>query len=581
MSPEVHPFQGNILSWNKERLAEECATINNNRDGKRETRYRAILCRFQENLKTITTRKELIGLRDRFKIIQANVAGDIGECPDFAAYLGSTEKEIETCYELVERIKGIQKKLPRWPRQRDLAHLNISIRKIEHQVSSKLLPIHKNRIDKCNEHYLFCLHYDYTQQSSKKVFSDYIAPSRQSQEEEKAPSYATRPDSKSIYPILSLDGGGLRGIIPASVLVEIERITREPTAKLFKLIGGTSTGGILALGLSKPNDEDPEHPQYTAEDLLNMYTQEHAKIFRLNPNYSLPSSHLKWDEKIRWRFNHPKYEDPSRFFKEKLGSKTLSSALTDVVVVANTSDELISKITSIVGSGLSKAVSVTSTMFGGPQYSTLEHDDTPKTVHLYTRKGLKTFSYRLQDLKARHLTHLSHQIASVNRADFYMHHVATVTSAAPTYFPPVEVDYKVSGNPQTTNNFLIDGGVLQNNPTLSCVFEALNHGHKKEDLFLLSLGTGGNDSIGPSDFKDLGDLWSDVTQPYFETHNIMSYMIGDRYHRLQYEFDPPAPPLDDTRPETIQFLENCGRQLVEENADGIRDICKVLKPDSI
>jgi len=49
---------------------------------------------------------------------------------------------------------------------------------------------------------------------------------------------------------LSIDGGGIRGIIPALVLMEIEELTKKPIAKLFDLIAGASTGGILALGLT-------------------------------------------------------------------------------------------------------------------------------------------------------------------------------------------------------------------------------------------------------------------------------------------------------------------------------------------
>jgi patatin-like phospholipase/acyl hydrolase len=50
--------------------------------------------------------------------------------------------------------------------------------------------------------------------------------------------------------ILSIDGGGIRGLIPALVLAHLERITATPAASLFDLIAGTSTGGILALGLA-------------------------------------------------------------------------------------------------------------------------------------------------------------------------------------------------------------------------------------------------------------------------------------------------------------------------------------------
>ena len=53
--------------------------------------------------------------------------------------------------------------------------------------------------------------------------------------------------------ILSIDGGGIRGIIPARILELIEAKTGRPIASLFDMVAGTSTGGILALGLTKPN----------------------------------------------------------------------------------------------------------------------------------------------------------------------------------------------------------------------------------------------------------------------------------------------------------------------------------------
>jgi uncharacterized protein len=53
------------------------------------------------------------------------------------------------------------------------------------------------------------------------------------------------------YRILSLDGGGIRGAYAASILTDIEaEITGgEPIADYFDAIAGTSTGGIIALGL--------------------------------------------------------------------------------------------------------------------------------------------------------------------------------------------------------------------------------------------------------------------------------------------------------------------------------------------
>lgn len=54
--------------------------------------------------------------------------------------------------------------------------------------------------------------------------------------------------------VLSLDGGGIRGLIGARLLVELERRSGKRISELFDLIAGTSTGGILALGMVKPDD---------------------------------------------------------------------------------------------------------------------------------------------------------------------------------------------------------------------------------------------------------------------------------------------------------------------------------------
>ena len=51
------------------------------------------------------------------------------------------------------------------------------------------------------------------------------------------------------FRILSIDGGGIKGIFPAAFLAEIELLTGKSAANHFDLIVGTSTGGIIALGL--------------------------------------------------------------------------------------------------------------------------------------------------------------------------------------------------------------------------------------------------------------------------------------------------------------------------------------------
>lgn len=85
--------------------------------------------------------------------------------------------------------------------------------------------------------------------------------------------------------ILAIDGGGIRGVIPAMVLAEIERRTQRPISELFDLIAGTSTGGILALGVTKPGADGK--PTYSADQLISIYEQDGDKIFATSPWHRL------------------------------------------------------------------------------------------------------------------------------------------------------------------------------------------------------------------------------------------------------------------------------------------------------
>jgi len=72
--------------------------------------------------------------------------------------------------------------------------------------------------------------------------------------------------------VLAIDGGGIRGLIPALVLAEIERRTERRIAQLVDMIAGTSTGGILACALGKP---DP----LPAAEIAALYEEEGPRIF--------------------------------------------------------------------------------------------------------------------------------------------------------------------------------------------------------------------------------------------------------------------------------------------------------------
>lgn len=67
---------------------------------------------------------------------------------------------------------------------------------------------------------------------------------------EKIKKEGWKPKSGGSLRILSIDGGGIRGLFPAQYLANIEEATGKHINEFFDLIVGTSTGGIIALGLS-------------------------------------------------------------------------------------------------------------------------------------------------------------------------------------------------------------------------------------------------------------------------------------------------------------------------------------------
>ncbi|KAF3363227.1 hypothetical protein PHSC3_000245 [Chlamydiales bacterium STE3] len=460
--------------------------------------------------------------------------------------------------------------------------LTEEIRFIDSKLPAELDPNLKKEVEKCLKF------------SNRKFLIRYFVESRQNavrgQDTLHSSSTSeviesTRLQERRIYPILSIDGGGLRGIIPATVLVQIERITNKPISSLFQMIGGTSTGGILTLGLTKPHPDGSGLPEYSAQDLLNLYAEEHGQIFRQNPSYREDLSDLKLVEKVQEAIRNPKYITPD-LFQERFHDSLLSSALTDVVITANTEKAIISKVYSISLATLTGFISFGTGLLGYEPTSIFSHDSIPRKVHLFTRQGLKKLSYSLGKLEGlttfprrySYPARLTEPVPlySISRKgrDFFMADIAKVTSAAPSYFPGLTYDEQL----------FVDGGVLQNNPSIPCVLEALNRGQKKDNLFMVSLGTGVEPLHKPKANlgASLASLWFETTQPHVQEDCTLRNMLNlGACHRFQYHFENHAPDLDDTSPETINKLQASGQELVEENIDHIREVCKVLSPESI
>jgi len=118
--------------------------------------------------------------------------------------------------------------------------------------------------------------------------------------------------------VLSIDGGGIRGLIPALVLSELERRAGRRTFELFDLIAGTSTGGILACALCAP---DP----LPATELVKLYEEEGPEIFDRSIFQRVKSAEGLLDEK---------YDDAAldRALERFLGHKRLAESKPDLIV---------------------------------------------------------------------------------------------------------------------------------------------------------------------------------------------------------------------------------------------------------
>src|SRR5579862_8970222 len=78
------------------------------------------------------------------------------------------------------------------------------------------------------------------------------------------------PSSCSMRRVLTIDGGGIKGVFPASFLATVEDSVGAKAGDYFDLIVGTSTGGIIALGLGLG---------FSATDLLAFYESLGPRVF--------------------------------------------------------------------------------------------------------------------------------------------------------------------------------------------------------------------------------------------------------------------------------------------------------------
>ena len=100
-----------------------------------------------------------------------------------------------------------------------------------------------------------------------------------------------------MFRILSIDGGGIRGIIPGQILVEMESAFGIQVATDFDLLAGTSTGGILACAHLLPDPNNPKKRKFTAQEVVDLYFERGDEIFDIPIFHKLKTLGGLLDEK--------------------------------------------------------------------------------------------------------------------------------------------------------------------------------------------------------------------------------------------------------------------------------------------
>jgi uncharacterized protein len=290
--------------------------------------------------------------------------------------------------------------------------------------------------------------------------------------------------------VLAIDGGGIRGLIPALVCTEIERRSGRRVFELFDLIAGTSTGGIIACAVCAP---DP----LPASELVKLYEDEGPDIFDRSLFQRIRSADGLLDEK---------YDDAAldRALERFLGHKRLAETKPDLIV---------------------------------PSYDTALPGP-----------------YFFKSSKAR----------EAPEDDFPLSIVARATSAAPTYFEPVEAGDKS----------LVDGGVFATNSAMCALAEALNVVSPK-DVVVVSLGTGERTHQRSFDeIKDWGlAAWArPILDVVFDgvsdavDYQLERVLTADRYWRFQVELTLASDDLDDATEGNLAKLRGHAEELIEQRS---------------
>ncbi|GAA0551101.1 hypothetical protein FHS83_001323 [Rhizomicrobium palustre] len=342
--------------------------------------------------------------------------------------------------------------------------------------------------------------------------------------------------------ILSIDGGGIRGILPAALLQFLEEHTGQRAADLFHLISGTSTGGIICCGLAKG---------MSAAELGKFYSDHGGAIFHRS----------LWD-----RLSHPSLTGP------KYNADALEATLKDIL-----GDMRLSDITSTEVLVPTYAIELPEAQ----QQSGVKSTRTPMFFKSWKARGMG-----LQSRPNPATGQVQQQTAA--DFDFFLRDVARATSAAPTYFAPAQITNKAG-----KRYAAVDGGVFANNPALCALAEAYKLFPGKKNYIVVSLGTGSLERDIPyaaaKDWGEIGWLHPILSILMDGNADTVCYqcdqVLGDHHYRFEVTLgrDPHDPytvndDFDDASVDNIARLVRLSGKLVQDSMPRLNELCGLLAP---
>lgn len=370
--------------------------------------------------------------------------------------------------------------------------------------------------------------------------------------------------------VLSIDGGGIKGIVPAIILAEIEYRTGKCIHELFDLIAGTSTGGILALGLTVPISDEDKRPKFTSAQLVNLYKEEGKIIFqrRQEEKQDLFKEMKKAGFNVALSKIAPNITNPEDLFNPKytrkgkqdvikkfFGGTFMEKALTEVVITS---------------------------------YSTSLRLPFLFTSYLRKEQESKQGNFRIVC------------------EGYRMEQAAMATSAAPTYFRPYVIP---ALNRSDSDYTLVDGGVIANNPTSIAIIEVMNSYRMRtgenlnlNDILVVSLGTGVRSrKLELKEIENWGQLkWVEplINITLSGQSEIVDYQmeqllsVKNAQNRQYYRFQPNFPDIqttgtqdkyivndamDDTTESNISSLQKVAADFILRENSSLNSLCNILR----